>query len=780
MKTLKRSLALVLTVILFMSTFAVCAEAATVSTTSTDYGYMALTDTKGTKVVSSTKLYGSYDYLNFYINSRYSDTYFFYEIYSDKNCTKLIAGDYTYCSDSGTYTWTPCIKLTGVFKKSGTYYCVTYAAKMDSKGNAKISEKSVSLMKIVVDRTTAFTKQATRMVAPVVTANGPQIKWYKHSNAATKYYIYRRPASGTKWTRIATVGASVRSYTDKSVKSKSGYYVYTVKAVNKKGQGSRYPYSIGYIAFLAAPVAKASTGADNSVLIKWNKVSSSSYRVYRKEAGGKWKQIKNTSSTSYYDKTPVNGKTYYYTVRAYKNGGAIMSAYHTGSPLTFTAAPEMLPITQTENNVQINWKTVSGAKSYTIYRKALDSNESWTKMGTAAKNVTSFIDTKSSLDGAYTYTVRAEGNKVRGSYSSAGYDYVVLNAPEISYTYADNGAYLTLNWDSCFGAQNYYVYKKTDGQWQKISKTVLTQHDVSQIGLNEYAVTAARVIAGNDTQTDLNASAISFYFFPRINLEYIYYTDKLSLSWNNAGYSAVNIYRKPTDAESYELIAENVQGTTYSDTTVEKNVSYNYIIKGVYEGVEQNENFKVYTVLPPAELPADRDVKIVQTLDTPHNSYDYLARVRFAGLQDGDIVYLKNDDGTLTKSTYGYFFGTLKNGAKKSFYIQFKVGNSFTALDAYTLDYTYTQPEILNTTSSLTDTAHILTWNGVENAEKYVVKSYDEVVKEITDNGSETFSVSFNKTKYETPLEYNRMSIEIHYKNGDVITQHPITNPNKT
>ena len=324
MKTFKRILAFALCLVITMSIVSIGAEAVSVSTTSTNYGYMAPTDSKFSKIVSTVKLYGTHDYLNFYIDAEYSNKYFFYEIYSDKNYTNLVAADYVYCEGSGEYTWSPLITLKGVFK-SGTYYCVTYAASIDSNENVKLSTSSMAQFKLVVDRTTAFSKQVVVLKSVKNTVNGPQISWYKHSSSASKYVIYRRSINGTKWTRVGTVGASTLTFTDKSVKDKNGKYVYTVKALNKNGAGSRYQFSGLTALFAKAPVVSSvSTLSDNRVQIKWNNTSGSAYyRVYRKTNGGSWEVIrKSYKGTSFIDTTAKSGNNYQYTVRAFINTAA--------------------------------------------------------------------------------------------------------------------------------------------------------------------------------------------------------------------------------------------------------------------------------------------------------------------------------------------------------------------------------------------------------------------------------------------------------------------------
>lgn len=80
---------------------------------------------------------------------------------------------------------------------------------------------------------------------------------------------------------------------------------------------------------LSTPKLVSATGSASSVKVKWKKVSAASgYYVYRKVSGGKWSKIgtiKNKNTVTYTDKTAKVGKTYYYTVRAYK--GSVKSSY---------------------------------------------------------------------------------------------------------------------------------------------------------------------------------------------------------------------------------------------------------------------------------------------------------------------------------------------------------------------------------------------------------------------------------------------------------------------
>ena len=100
----KRVLSLVMVVVTLVSFMGIAAEAASVTVSKLNLGYMAPTNSKGTKTIETVKLYGDYDYINFYINSKKSESYFFYEIYSDKECTKAVEGDFVLCDKGLTHS----------------------------------------------------------------------------------------------------------------------------------------------------------------------------------------------------------------------------------------------------------------------------------------------------------------------------------------------------------------------------------------------------------------------------------------------------------------------------------------------------------------------------------------------------------------------------------------------------------------------------------------------------------------------------------------------------
>ena len=154
--------------------------------------------------------------------------------------------------------------------------------------------------------------------AKAKTANestGIKLSWNKVGGARS-YKIYKRIGTG-KYTCIKTASSTTFTYLDKAVKAGT-IYTYAVKPYIGRTAGT-------YIAskyVCLRPVTAKVSAARNGVTVRWTKTAgATSYRVYRKTAGGKYalvKKIGGANALSWTDTNTAKGKTYYYYVRAFK------------------------------------------------------------------------------------------------------------------------------------------------------------------------------------------------------------------------------------------------------------------------------------------------------------------------------------------------------------------------------------------------------------------------------------------------------------------------------
>ena len=154
--------------------------------------------------------------------------------------------------------------------------------------------------------------------AKAKTANestGIKLSWNKVGGARS-YKIYKRIGTG-KYTCIKTASSTTFTYLDKAVKAGT-IYTYAVKPYIGRTAGT---YVASKYVCLRPVTAKVSA-ARNGVTVRWTKTAgATSYRVYRKTAGGKYalvKKIGGANALSWTDTNTAKGKTYYYYVRSFK------------------------------------------------------------------------------------------------------------------------------------------------------------------------------------------------------------------------------------------------------------------------------------------------------------------------------------------------------------------------------------------------------------------------------------------------------------------------------
>ena len=224
----------------------------------------------------------------------------------------------------------------------------------------------------------------------------------------------------------------------------------------------------------AAPKLTKVEGTGSGVKVTWGKTSGAdSYNIYRKTySNGKWSgwsTIKTgATGTTYTDTTAKSGVYYIYTVRA-KNEAGLSGYNSTGLKIKFLATPKLSSVSNGSGKVTVKWGKVTGASSYTVYRKTYSNGKwsGWSKIGTT-KN-TYYNDAKVSSGKYYKYTVRATSGDYSSYYNTSGLQIKYLAGPKISSASSRRDGIL-INWNKITGASGYYVYRKTSsGDWKKIA-----------------------------------------------------------------------------------------------------------------------------------------------------------------------------------------------------------------------------------------------------------------------------------------------------------------------
>lgn len=146
--------------------------------------------------------------------------------------------------------------------------------------------------------------------ASVSNASGYKV-WYKKSTDTNAKSAY---TTNTSWSMLVDAGSK---YYVKVIPYVS---VAGVKYFSKNYSPEKYTFT------LKAPSLQLSKSGTQDVDVKWgNIVGESGYYIYRKTgATGSWTRVKiivSSSAASWMDSATVNGKTYYYKIKAYKTVG---------------------------------------------------------------------------------------------------------------------------------------------------------------------------------------------------------------------------------------------------------------------------------------------------------------------------------------------------------------------------------------------------------------------------------------------------------------------------
>lgn len=250
---------------------------------------------------------------------------------------------------------------------------------------------------------------------------------------ASGYEIYRKTSASAGWSRLASVtGLDTTCYTDVGVTCGTTYW-YTVRAIGDLDgtpvYSTYHQTGVQGKAVPAMPSVQASASGSGSIKVSWNAVpGANGYHIYRKtSAGAVWNYLNSVSAsnTGYTDSGLTTGKTYYYTVAAYRtlsDDSKCVGPYDTTgvSATPLLAAPKLNSVAMGKNGLIVKWSTVSGAGSYWIYRRASGTAE-WTKIASVGSGVTSYEDSKSLKDGTtYYYTVAGCTSSGVGAYDTTG------------------------------------------------------------------------------------------------------------------------------------------------------------------------------------------------------------------------------------------------------------------------------------------------------------------------------------------------------------------------
>lgn len=370
---------------------------------------------------------------------------------------------------------------------------------------------------------------------------------------------------------------------------------------------------------LDAPELSKVTVNGTSLMVSWEEVSGADgYRIYRKlkaEDDGEapetldWQVVDTVDADvlSYEDTGREVGRTYYYTVIAYKeeDGVRYWGDYDFAgvSGKALLDAPKLLYWMGGGNAVTLMWEPVEGADGYAVLRKL--PSKSWNEIADVGNDVT-FTDTDMLSSMPYQYTVKAyyldeEESRVMSSYDTVGLLYtpeLELPAPEAT---VENGT-VRLSWERVEGIQGYTVYRRTqNGDWEQLttgnlSGEITEFHDITaRAGIGYAYKIEAYIRVGEqervyemETGSEWIRTEKSAYDTAMPEIVYLEQTyDRVYIAWEAVdGVSSYRVYRRTQAKDgswsAWKSIKESTTETSYLDKP-SKTGRYEYRIQSLFK-----------------------------------------------------------------------------------------------------------------------------------------------------------------------------------------------------
>lgn len=309
-----------------------------------------------------------------------------------------------------------------------------------------------------------------------------RVSWTPLSSGASGYTVYKRAETESSYSLVATLTSISTSYYDYDGLTPGVTYYFMVCSYWTEGSyniESAYSNELDASTELAAVTGfVAYSAGSSSILLQWSRQSDANGYVIARSAseGGSYTTIATISDNTtltYTDSTSATtgqlntGTTYYYAIKPYIT---LNSTTLYGPEAHASAAP--LPVKPTGvtaasnsyKSIKLTWTAITGVDGYKIYQKT-DADANWTSLATVL-NGTTYISSGLTTGTAYYYYVTAFQTSASTNFEGAASTTVsarpapeqVLNLRVTSSTFNS----LSLSWDLCNGAAQYYVQRSTN------------------------------------------------------------------------------------------------------------------------------------------------------------------------------------------------------------------------------------------------------------------------------------------------------------------------------
>ena len=434
------------------------------------------------------------------------------------------------------------------------------------------------------------------------TAGADRITLTWSASAGAKNYLIQRRENAGAWKTISSACTGT-AFTDEEV-SVGSTYCYRVKGRNAAGYGSA---TTGATVTLADPTpgaissvtAAASTG---KITVTWTASANAAQYVLQRRSysGGVWSAWETKSSTltarTYTDTAVAGGTVYQYRVRG-RNGsgyGAFKAGTSTKALVAAPGAIASLTATPSTGKIAVSWTSAANAAQYELQRRAY-SGGVWSSWATVSSTLTAtgYNDTAVVGGTVYQYRVRGRSGSVCGAFKLG----TSVKAPAAtpgaiaSLTTAASAGRMDVTWSISANASQYVLQRRdyAGGVW---SAWITLSSSLTSRSYVDTALTAGRVyqyrVRGRSGsvygafKAGTSAKALAPAVQPGsiASVTITASTGRIVLNWTGSSNATSYILQRRADGGSWVTLSGSLAATSYSDTSILTNHTYQYRVRG--------------------------------------------------------------------------------------------------------------------------------------------------------------------------------------------------------